>query len=386
MKAVAAALVLIAGAAVVLWYGNTLNSWVLGGLIGGLAAILLSIPISLTLFSFFSRRHDERLKAAVEEEVSLAQLSHYPEASLRVPQQSYEVESYVLSEEEEWEEEEEEDDYFPPVRPVRNLPAPSSPRLPVAHRGVQRLSPSTQSGYLPVPGAASSRSVPLARGKDVAGPATNSNRRMSYPGFPGYQPGSSRSHHHSAALRAARREAAQQQRFDDVEELPTYTSRRVPPARQNSALLASQGQVSERPAHHLQHNINHYPRRPRRTVDASPSQQGVQRSLPAEGESAASRLPRRREPQTDSLDVLSPRMNGLRYPGQTDKIARVPQLGEEPRNADTITGSLQRPLVRRAPYMYEDDPLRQELAQRLDPPVVRRSSRHLSMPQSDETE
>ena len=47
MKAVAVALVLIAGAAVVLWYGNTLNSWVLGGLIGGLAALLLSIPISL---------------------------------------------------------------------------------------------------------------------------------------------------------------------------------------------------------------------------------------------------------------------------------------------------------------------------------------------------
>jgi len=50
MKAVATALVLIVGAAVVLWYGNTLNSWVLGGLIGGLAALLISIPISLTLF------------------------------------------------------------------------------------------------------------------------------------------------------------------------------------------------------------------------------------------------------------------------------------------------------------------------------------------------
>src|SRR5436309_2581410 len=54
MKAVATALVLIAGAAVVLWYGNTLNSWVLGGLIGGLAALLLSIPISLMVSSSFS--------------------------------------------------------------------------------------------------------------------------------------------------------------------------------------------------------------------------------------------------------------------------------------------------------------------------------------------
>src|SRR2546430_17559192 len=64
MRAVATALVLIAGAAVVLWYGNTLNSWVVGGLIGGLAALLLSIPISLSLFSFLSRRHDERLRAS----------------------------------------------------------------------------------------------------------------------------------------------------------------------------------------------------------------------------------------------------------------------------------------------------------------------------------
>jgi len=63
MRAAAVALVLIVGAAVVLWYGNTLNSWVLGGLIGGLAALLLSIPISLTLFSYLSRRHEEQLQA-----------------------------------------------------------------------------------------------------------------------------------------------------------------------------------------------------------------------------------------------------------------------------------------------------------------------------------
>src|SRR5438445_12465471 len=86
MKAVAAALVLIAGAAVVLWYGNTSNSWVVGGLIGGLAALLLSIPISLSLFSYLSRRHDERLRAEeglVEEEVSFSQIDDDPRFSLR---------------------------------------------------------------------------------------------------------------------------------------------------------------------------------------------------------------------------------------------------------------------------------------------------------------
>jgi hypothetical protein len=79
MRAAAVALVLIVGAAVVLWYGNTLNSWVLGGLIGGLAALLLSIPISLVLFSYFSRRHDEQLRAEVQEEMSLAQIHEYIE-------------------------------------------------------------------------------------------------------------------------------------------------------------------------------------------------------------------------------------------------------------------------------------------------------------------
>ena len=51
MKAAALAFVLLIGAAIVLAFANTLNSWVLGGLIGGLAALLLSIPISLALFT-----------------------------------------------------------------------------------------------------------------------------------------------------------------------------------------------------------------------------------------------------------------------------------------------------------------------------------------------
>src|SRR5204862_5461133 len=109
MKAVAAALVLIAGAAVVLWYGNTLNSWVLGGLIGGLAALLLSIPISLTVFSYFSRRHDEQLRAEAQEEMALAQVYDYPQVPARLARQVYTVdeEVYRLSlEEEQWREEE----------------------------------------------------------------------------------------------------------------------------------------------------------------------------------------------------------------------------------------------------------------------------------------
>src|SRR5438445_5742725 len=96
MKAVAAALVLIAGAAVVLWYGNTLNSWVLGGLIGGLAALLLSVPISLTLFSYLSRRHEERLKAEAQEEMSLANLEAY-ENYLETPVEVYDADGHMLT-------------------------------------------------------------------------------------------------------------------------------------------------------------------------------------------------------------------------------------------------------------------------------------------------
>src|SRR5579883_2741446 len=77
MKAVATALVLIVGAAVVLWYANTLNSWVLGGLIGGLAALLISIPISLTLFSYLSRRHDTHREEEKQDRISLAQAYEY---------------------------------------------------------------------------------------------------------------------------------------------------------------------------------------------------------------------------------------------------------------------------------------------------------------------
>src|SRR5436305_6554592 len=116
MRAAAVALVLIIGAAVVLWYGNTLNSLVLGGLIGGLAALLVSIPISLILFSYLSRRHDEQLKAEAQEEMALAQLGSYvyPETSAEV----YETDGYMLSEEEAWSQ---ENNYYRPPK-ARNLP------------------------------------------------------------------------------------------------------------------------------------------------------------------------------------------------------------------------------------------------------------------------
>jgi hypothetical protein len=97
MKPVATALVLILSAAVVLWYGNTLNSWVLGGLIGGLAALLLSVPISLVLFSYLSRHHDERLRTEISQEAMSADSYNYADTRSRGTKRVYDVEGHALS-------------------------------------------------------------------------------------------------------------------------------------------------------------------------------------------------------------------------------------------------------------------------------------------------
>src|SRR6266851_1580357 len=97
MRAAAVALVLIIGAVVLLIFANTLNSWVLGGLIGGLAALLISIPISLFLFTILARRHDEELRAlqeVLEEEMAAAGIEGRDYAEV------YEANAYVLSNEE----------------------------------------------------------------------------------------------------------------------------------------------------------------------------------------------------------------------------------------------------------------------------------------------
>ncbi len=63
MKVAAVALVLVILAAVVLWLGDTLNAWTPGSLLGSQAALLfllLSIPISLTLFVFLAHHQQEK--------------------------------------------------------------------------------------------------------------------------------------------------------------------------------------------------------------------------------------------------------------------------------------------------------------------------------------
>ena len=369
MKAVAVALVLIAGAAVVLWYGNTLNSWVLGGLIGGLAALLLSIPISLTLFSYLSKKHDERLQAEEQEEIVLARENDYPDIPARIARRPREVESFVVTDEtpeDSWQEEE----LYAPRQP-RALPSPSQQRQDALHynpgsRNSDRLPVPQQGTYVPAQRAQQAR--PKGKETTVLRPTTKKINAI------GYEPTSALSHHRSEALRTARLEAAKQRQDDEVEVIPTHPPKRGVSVRPNQS-LAKQDQTSirsPRPSRQLPPQAPPQ-RSARRFVDSTPPRHDERRSLPFEGEPTGQ--PQRREPHTDYISHHLPQTGPVRRPSQTEQTARFAQEHEQRSAEDETMGNVNRPLVRRAPYMYEDDPLRQELAQHLDAPTVRRSSR-----------
>lgn len=314
-RAVATALVLIAGAAVVLWYGNTLNSWVLGGLIGGLAALLISIPISLTLFTYLSRQQEERLHAEKEEfailetEAEAQRLAH-EERLLRAYEREEARSVYVAQEEvsayraepyppagahERWLKEQERYLPLPTARPL--LEPPASRRS----SATQRLPLSSQ--------VAATRKLP----REPETPRHSAvTRRLGYPGFPGYQSQDTLSRFQSQALRQAREEAARQQ-----EEPPSAT----------------------------------YRRNGRRIIDSS-------------------------------LLPISPASDELENSGITGRNSSQPET--EVLDTQPFTGDIQKPLVRRAPYMYDDDELKSEFAQQVAPPITRRSSRKLTTPQEDD--
>ena len=379
MRAAAVALVLIVGAAIVLWYGNTLNSWVLGGLIGGLAAILLSIPISLTLFSYLARRHEEQLQAEEQEEsLYVQEEDQYP--AFQAPAEVYEADAYLLPQTIERD----------PRTTGRNLPA-----MPAARQNQQLLSTEDSQRRqrvrdYPAEPLRQSRSAAAQREgmnqSPVRRPAAAKSAR--YPGFPGYQGGSQRGYHQTMALRAARLEAMQNS-ADDASFEVNSTSKRLPAVRPNQSV--AKVPHSSRHVQAQQRTANHY--RPKPTVEGSSLPPGANRGLPRAGESSSSRPSgsidkRSLEPHTDRIGSHSPQTTGhLRRPPETGQTSatRNPQVEPQPRNPDLITGSLKNPMLRRAPYMYEDDPLRQELAQQIDPRgIQRRSSRYMDYDQEEE--
>jgi len=358
MKAAALAFVLLIGAAIVLAFANTLNSWVLGGLIGGLAALLLSIPISLALFTILARRHDEQLYAQ-EQEDEMA-FDEYAEV---------EADAYILpSEDERYIELQERR-----MPEVRNVPAPSYARLPAA--GQSHARSSAQSSY-------NQRALNYPQGmqrpsqaQSVQGNGTRTPvQRLSPDRALPYTRNQSNSlaKHQTAALRAARREAAQELNLDPGDiSTSTSMSRRLPARPLAGGVPRPTRQL---PRQELS------PNKPQRSVEAGARQQtSARRYRPIDDGDASNRYPqtdvlRMSETETDTLGGRLEQTGPLRRNSETGKITRRPQLGEQPRNPEATTGSLQNPLVRRPPYMYEDDPLREELAQFVERPITRRSS------------
>lgn len=312
MRAAAVALVLIVGAVVILVFANTLNSWVLGGLIGGLAALLISIPVSLFLFTILARRHDQQTLQQELEEMAYADLDENEYAEV------YETDVYLLPDEEEFDNE-----------PGRRR-SPDMRALPPAGQSqasTQRSGNNAQGYRQP------SQALPQALRKGTPTRQLSPDRRQLKRSV--HEVNAMRAKFQTAALRAARREAALQ--YDDVEVVPTHSPapyKRVPPARRTP----SSGEV----------NLSN------------------------------------KAPRTDSLRLSEPRTDQLRdrypqtgpiYPDpQTAQPVRDSQLIEQLRNPGMITGSVKNPMVRRAPYMYEDDSLREELAQQIEGPIKRRSS------------
>ena len=318
MRAAAAVLVLIVGAVVILVFANTLNSWVLGGLIGGLAALLISIPVSLFLFTIFARRHDQELQTLQQEleEMAYADLDENEYAEV------YETDVYILPDEEEFSKE-----------PGRRR-SPDMHALPAAG---QSQASTQRSGNYAQGYRRPAQALPQALRKGTPtrqlSPARRHLKRSAH------EVNATRAKFQTAALQEARREAAQQ--FDDVEVIPTHSSapyKRVLPSRSSQPLTE--------------------------------------------------------QPKTDSLHIREPRTDQLRdrypqtgpiYPApQTAQSMRESQLIEQLRDPGMITGSLNNPIVRRAPYMYEDDSLREELAQQIERPIKRRSS--LFFPNEDREE
>jgi hypothetical protein len=365
MRAAAVAIVFILGAAVILVFANSLNSWVLGGLIGGLAALLISIPISVMLFTILSRHHDLKLQAIHQE---LGEMG-YVDPDENGYEEVYETDAYVLSEEE----------YYD--RRV-NRRIPEAPALPAAGQSQA----STQSNRRP------SQALPQARGKGTPTQDLSSDRRQARRSM--HEVNAMRSRYQTAALRAARREA---QQFDDIEVIPTRTqapNKRVRPGRTSQPLSEQSTRSRQaRPAPELpQQQQVARPNGSRRNIDTTTSQRNNTRRATSSGELHSDN----RSPRTDSLHVDNlqrdrlrirssyPETDSLRMHPQTGQMARNPQLGEPLRNPDMMTGNLKTPLVRRAPYLYEDDPLREELAQQIDgEPIVRRSSRNLQFKDED---
>lgn len=258
------ALVLIVGAAVVLWYGNTLNSWVLGGLIGGFGAVLLSIPISLVLFSYFSQHYPHHQQEEVPEDthrIARAQRSpsilvqdqsddddeylEYQDSKFEYNERDDDRDEYLLAEQNGWEEESPHR-----IAPARYLSAPSSVRSSTVNADIL-----SQRSWL-------SEDAELER--QSLGKKASVSHPVKSTGSPSYQAGPSYSQYRSEALRAARAEAVLRSNDQETSIFITNSSKR------QKQMQSSKSRRSQ-PAHDGgSFSANDKPQRLQRTVDSLP--------------------------------------------------------------------------------------------------------------------
>jgi len=377
MKVAMLALMLLVASVIVLIFANTLNSWVLGGLIGGLGALLISIPISLILFVSLARRHDERL---------FAQIAEQEEAALQAAEEyeyvdAYEAEAYVVAEDDEqyyYEEGAYYEDGYQQYNDPRLNRMPEARRLPAPGQGyaspaytTDRRSPDQYQRYRQTTRqlypAAEEEWEQAARLRQPVQPSRAFQSRQDKRGT-GHQrqartPQTTRSlraMQHSAALRAARREAEQDQ-FDEsgitISPRGATTPRRLPS--QSNRLYRNE---QESPATRTDNLRRSMMRGPLNGND------GPQAGLSAD--------PQIGDMRTDPLRGYNPETGPMRFNPETGKIVRNPRLEEE-YAAEDWTDALNNPVVRRAPYLYADDPLSEHFAQQVEKPIARRSSRYL---------
>lgn len=322
MKYAALAIVLIVASAVVLIFANTLNSWVVGGLIGGLAALLISIPISLIIFSTFARRHDERLYAQMllqqEEDLALYEERYrqtyeendgYEEEEEYGP--IYEADAYYIDEEEEY-------------QLLRGRRQPELRSLPPA--GQSHASSSARP-------TAKLRAADLSQNMTSSQPSRRPTRELAY-----------------------ERERGERTREFSTTRQKQKTGHqhtaRVPNTTQS---LRSQQQAAARKAARQEATQGY--KKPSNAGNARPQ-----------------------ETQTDPLRDRNPypSTGPVRLNPETGQIARNRQVDEHYGEEEATTGNLFSPLVRRAPYLYEDDPQSEEWSQHIEKPIKRRASRYLS--------
>jgi hypothetical protein len=381
MKVAALALVLIVASAVVLIFANTLNSWVVGGLIGGLAALLISIPISLIIFSTLARRQDEHLYAQMllqhEEDLAYAEEEYqqeYEEGDAYDEEDEYgrvyEADAYYVAEEE-------EEFELPRGRrqpELRSLPAAGQSYASSSARSTakQRAADTSQNVTSSQASRRPTRELAYDRERGERTREFSTSRQKQQTGHQHtartpYTTQSLRSQQQAAARRTARQEAAQGRSLSGSEQLSTgpiqrpTTTGHLPP--QSIQLSRSRAQEENS----------------RRNVGEDgwlrpTDNRGAKR--PSSGGGA-----RPQETQTDQLRDrnLYPSTGPVRLNPETGQMARNRQMDEQYSEEEATTGNLYSPLVRRAPYLYEDDPLREELSQHIEKPIRRRASRYLSL-------